>query len=440
MVRSKMTRANDLLIILLIAFLAVSPLAIGGNRPQFWLLNASGLLIIGACYFLAAARSRRNFTRALNEYKLLTGLAFVYPLLILLLILARFIASETHASITAAFGFLRVLSYLAFAWLAAQALNNPARALSAAYWTVAVLSALAFYGLMSADNVNLLLYEKTSYIGSLTGPFINRNSFATMLAIGATLSLALALNPGKHETRRDRTQANPLKLDRLIESALTFAPVLLFLSAILLTGSRMGLFVTFLGLGAVVLQTEELTRRSRLVIIILAVFLGVALVLGFLLSFGQYTFDRLGTTGASADVRSALYLSVIDMIRDAPLIGHGFDNFENAYRLYHVAPVSADIRWDQAHNTYLELWAELGIVVGSTPPLLCALAYVALRRKSRDPGTQYPQLAVAGASVILVGAVHSLVDFSLEMPANVFLLTFIIILGLAPRNVKREKP
>ena len=433
MTQSNMSRANQLLATLLMMFLALAPFGLGGNRPQFWLLNAAAILLITAAYFWASSRSDREFARVQNDKKILAGLAMAYPILILCTMAVRSSISDAPANVTAAFGILRVLSYVAFAWLAVQALGNPRRARSAATWLVAVLSALAFYGLLSTENPDLLLYEKTSYLGVATGPFINRNSFATMLALGAVLSLALALNPGGHETRRDRTQANPLKLDQLMGSALAFAPVLLFVSAVLMTGSRMGLFVTFVGLAAVILNANTLTRHGRFAVIIIATFLASALVIGFTLSFGQLTFDRLGTTGESADVRGALYRTVVDMIWAAPFLGHGFDNFEEAYRLYHAAPVSADIRWDQAHNTYLELWSELGLIVGSIPPLLCALAYAALRRRAKDPQTKYPQLAVAGQAAILVAAIHSLVDFSLEMPANVFLLIFIIALGLAPR-------
>jgi len=39
---------------------------------------------------------------------------------------------------------------------------------------------------------------------------------------------------------------------------------------------------------------------------------------------------------------------------------------------------------------------------------------------------------------LALGAVHSLVDFSLEMPANVYLLIFICALGLAPRERSAE--
>ena len=200
----------------------------------------------------------------------------------------------------------------------------------------------------------------------------------------------------------------------------------------------MCLFVTMLGMALVVLQSRWLSGVSRTAVIVVGLLLSLGLILFFALSFGQLTFDRLGSTGASADVRGALYLTIVSMIADAPLLGHGFDSFEQSYRLYHAAPVSADLRWDQAHNTYLELWAELGLLIGSLPPLLCLGALIALRRRATAPDNKYPHLAAAGVAAIAVGAVHSLVDFSLEMPTNVYLLILIIAFGLAPQSTRGD--
>jgi O-antigen ligase len=324
-----------------------------------------------------------------------------------------------------------------FAWLAFQALRNERRALTAARLTVIGLSILAFYGLISTDNPNLLFYEKISYDGFATGPFVNRNSFATLLAMGATLSLALAITPQDQSTRRSRTQSNPLKIDRVIGQALAFSPVLLFLSCALLTGSRMGLFVTFLGMGLVVLLGGRLSSVSRVKVMALGALLAIILIVVFTLSFGQLTFDRLGSTGASADVRGNLYITIINMIKEAPILGHGFDSFTQSYRLFHTAPVSADLRWDQAHNTYLELWAELGLLVGSIPPLICLLAGVNLYRRAIVSNSKAAPLACAGFASIFACAIHSLVDFSLEMPTNVYLLIFITAMGLAPQAKSR---
>ena len=125
------------------------------------------------------------------------------------------------------------------------------------------------------------------------------------------------------------------------------------------------------------------------------------------------------------------------MIKEAPILGHGFDSFTQSYRLFHTAPVSADLRWDQAHNTYLELWAELGLLVGSIPPIICLLAGVNLYRRAIVSNSKAAPLACAGFASIFACAIHSLVDFSLEMPTNVYLLIFITAMGLAPQAKSR---
>lgn len=437
MSKSRVSRANQTASWLLVLFLIGSSLALGGNRPQFWLLNFGVLSLVTALYLFLVTNSRSHLVGVEQSNRAIIYLALAYPVLVIALTLTHWFSSTNPSLLTPAFGLIRVFSYILFAWLAFQALRNERRALTAARLTVIGLSILAFYGLISTDNPNLLFYEKISYDGFATGPFVNRNSFATLLAMGATLSLALAITPQDQSTRRSRTQSNPLKIDRVIGQALAFSPVLLFLSCALLTGSRMGLFVTFLGMGLVVLLGGRLSSVSRVKVMALAVLLATILIVAFTLSFGQLTFDRLGSTGASADVRGNLYITIINMIKEAPILGHGFDSFTQSYRLFHTAPVSADLRWDQAHNTYLELWAELGLLVGSIPPLICLLAGVNLYRRAIVPKSKAAPLACAGFASIFACAIHSLVDFSLEMPTNVYLLIFITAMGLAPQAKSR---
>ena len=151
--------------------------------------------------------------------------------------------------------------------------------------------------------------------------------------------------------------------------------------------------------------------------------------------YGGVVFDRLGSTGMAADVRWALYENIWKVALERPLTGHGFDSFELAFRAGHELPVSPDLRWQNAHNTYLELWVELGFILGSLPPLICIVAL--LRLLKRGASNQYTgYLAQAAVAAIVIAAIHSLVDFSLEIEANVFLFLVILGLGLAPDDSK----
>ena len=151
---------------------------------------------------------------------------------------------------------------------------------------------------------------------------------------------------------------------------------------------------------------------------------GLAVALG-LLVYGQGLLERLGSVENAADIRMELYGQVIQMIASRPYLGYGGGAFELAYPLFHTPPVSPDLVWDRAHNTYLTLWAELGLIAGSIPILLLLLAgwriAIGLRQVRSDWTAK-----VAALGVLTAGALHSLVDFSLEIEAVTFAFVAIV--------------
>ncbi|MFN4211796.1 MAG: hypothetical protein ACK4G5_14600, partial [Devosia sp.] len=88
---------------------------------------------------------------------------------------------------------MRHLTYGAVFLLVVQVTQNPARReffLNAILAIVAIYCIQALISLQTGDTV--LGVTKRAYIGSATGPFVNRNSFATFLAMGAMIALVQA--------------------------------------------------------------------------------------------------------------------------------------------------------------------------------------------------------------------------------------------------------
>ena len=113
-----------------------------------------------------------------------------------------------------------------------------------------------------------------------------------------------------------------------------------------------------------------------------------------------------------------------------PWTGFGGGTFELAFPLVQHAPISPDLVWERAHNTYLALWADLGLIAGSLPILAIAvIGWTLLRNVTVRRGSWRSQIAAIG--VIVLGSVHSLSDFSLEIPAVTFLYIAVISIGLA---------
>jgi O-antigen ligase len=114
------------------------------------------------------------------------------------------------------------------------------------------------------------------------------------------------------------------------------------------------------------------------------------------------------------------------MIGDRPLTGFGGGSFSDAFQLYHRLPLSADFVWDRAHNLYLELLADMG-VFGVAP--LFAIAYIVWKIASTRSHGDGPVVQMAAVTVAVIAAVHSVVDFSLQVQAVV--LMFLLVLGVA---------
>lgn len=124
------------------------------------------------------------------------------------------------------------------------------------------------------------------------------------------------------------------------------------------------------------------------------------------------------------------------MIKARYLTGFGGDSFEQAYPLFHQISVDVDVTWEKAHSTYLALWAEYGLFFGSIPLLIFGVLFVRLLLAYLRSANPDPTM-LAALGVILVGAIHSLVDFSLEIQAVAFVFAIVTAAGYA-RIIERS--
>jgi O-antigen ligase len=331
----------------------------------------------------------------------------------------------------------RQLTYCLLFFLVLQvSVKDARRALLLDLLLLAILT-YAAYGEISLQAGDLILgAPKWAYPGSATGPFVNRNSFATFLAFGSVIAAArmggLLVRQSQRHVDDGPIQGNASRFI-LYGLAYTF-----LLAIIVATQSRMGLFSALVGAAAVLALTAIRVRRRRTLLWMAAGLVAAALVGAGL--FGRNLFDRLEFLGGSVDVRPALFAQTRELIALRPWTGFGGGSYQLAYPLVHDRPVPLDLVWDRAHNTYLSLWSELGLVFGTLPMLaLAAMALLLLRSLLARRGSFTAQSAALG--VLIVGAVHSTTDFSLEIEANTFIYLTVIAAGLASAiSARRERP
>ena len=114
---------------------------------------------------------------------------------------------------------------------------------------------------------------------------------------------------------------------------------------------------------------------------------------------------------------------------DFPLAGTGLNTYGIAMLAYQTH--GAEVRAVEAHNDYLQLAAEGGLLLG-LPALLAAGCFIReVRRRFREAADDTRTWWLrAGAVLGLVAvALQELVDFSLQMPGNAVL--FVLLMAIA---------
>jgi O-antigen ligase len=433
----------------LIAFVAYVPIPFGSNRPFFWMLNALIIGVIGLFYAGSLFRSSVKPRLGLSDIGLpvlLFSLAVVWlavqivPLNLLPHPSWASLEDSGRGAISAEPGetlgmLVRYVSYGLFFLLAVQVFVNRSRAhrlLQVLFWVAVGESILALASLYEFGDV-LLFFKKVAYEGNATGTFVNRNTFATFVAMGMVIGVALLFGDG----RNGENTRLPWLTRIFGRQGVIVVGMLVIAFGVAASQSRMGIFVA--GAGSLTVLVLSLFRvdgtRRFLAIAIIMCIIGGAMTLALT---GGIFFERLWNVDQSADGRMAVYAQTVDLIAQHPLLGSGGGSFEDTFNAIRHPPVSSDVIWNRAHNLYLELSVDLGIPVAAGVVLaVLLLAWRCLGAAFRRQESWEMPAASIGATV-LVG-LHSMVDFSMQIEGVVFFYLTILAAGVAQSTASTLK-
>jgi O-antigen ligase len=445
---SKTSPPNRILLWTIVILVALAPVPIGSNRPFFWAANGILVAIITLAY---AVGLRLTDTQVRIPLRAVWLPASLFAMAILWMVvqvaplpeeiahligLDSFLAGSQLLGVdvvhrlsvepSATLGMIvRYATYGLLFVLVLQTAANPHRARTltrAVFWIALLHSAAAILMLLKFGDT-LLYLPKWAYQGVATGFFVNRNSFATFAAFGIAAGTVLALD-GFLPARQGGVARAGARIEVTRNLLVHGVGIAILATAVALSASRMGAVVSALGATtAFVLAFLRPSGRRGGIAIGLLVLLAVAALV--IVLWGGRLAERIGSFETNADERLLLYRQVIDMIVARPWTGYGGGTFASAFPLFHHLPLSADVSWNAAHNLYLELFTDLGFV--AVAPLLAVLLLVArCARAVVDPRADWIAPAAA-LSMTVIAAVHSLVDFSLQIEANV--LIYVTILG-----------
>jgi O-antigen ligase len=256
---------------------------------------------------------------------------------------------------------------------------------------------------------------------------VNHNHYAGFLEMVLPFAVVYPVALWRHTRSRGHVTVAPA-----LAACGVWAPAGLIFAVIVYSYSRMGFIATtfsFFVMGTLALGARQLSwagrsRRRQVVTVGLVAALALA---GFVFLppdklIGR--FAQLVSTDPAGGGRAQLWAETIPLIRAYPFLGCGLGGYVTAFmRFKAFEPLVTD---DFAHNDYLQLLAELGVVGFAIGAVLAfSVVKTAVRKAvaSADFGTRYFAVACAGALAAIL--VHSPADFNLYIPANAMLLAWI---------------
>ena len=256
------------------------------------------------------------------------------------------------------------------------------------------------------------------------GPFANRNHFALFLAMGCVAAPAWAFSRG---TGAMSVQERPARWRAPVALGL----MILFLLAILASGSRAGLLLGVLGITAGLLLAcrpglDVLRRYPRLMVpvAITAIIATFGLVVLISVVAGRASsIERILTSDATQDFRARSLPIVLTMVREYFPAGSGFGSFDPLFRIHEPLSLLQLEYLNHAHDDFVEV-----VLEGGLPALLLllgALAWWASASfrawRSRLGEQTIPRM---GSAILLLVLVASVVDYPARTP---MIMAFIIV-------------
>jgi O-antigen ligase len=290
-----------------------------------------------------------------------------------------------------------------------------------AYLVVVVGLLMSVVGLVQSAYGTKAIYGviHTIYDWAIFGPYVNRSHFAGYVVMAIPLAVAFALEAlsglGREWRRRRRGLAvlGDPEANAFVRRS---AEAMMLVVGLIASQSRGGVVAFAVSMAALPFTSRH--RRAAAAVVLLVALLGVPW-----LGLGDIVLGFKGR-GIQAS-RIDMWRDMLPMFPSFPLLGSGFNAFGTAY-----APFQTIWRMDfigEAHDDYLQVLLDNGLVgAGLFAYLLFRTFEAAARAASRSA------FGVGLFGGLLALAVHALVDFNWQIPANA--ATYVALAALAFRE------
>lgn len=292
-----------------------------------------------------------------------------------------------------------------------------------------VLQVILAFGLLNiivsalqavTGNPMLYFYAQTS-TGVPVGLFANRNHYGAFLACLIPLITTFYV-----QYLRNHKDAN-----RTLALAIVAASLVTVLVTVGLTGSRAGMILTVIAIPMSLYLYMQGRRRSKATkgrnvlpaLIILTVLIAVLVV--WVLGDRNVAVERLLGTDLGQEQRIRSLPTMLEMLKLYFPLGSGAGSFVVTFRAAEPSDILTNVYLNRAHNDWLELVLEHGLVgglflVATVVSALLAGIQLLFGDRSRNP--EMRAYGFAGLAVLILLATASITDYPVRLPSLTALL------------------
>jgi O-antigen ligase len=340
--------------------------------------------------------------------------------------------------------FLKVLTYAILFWVILNNFRQRQEIERVVGIMIAIGLFLAVFGIIQKYSWNGKIYwvRELPQGSAPFGPYVNYNHFAGYMEIVLpfTVGYLLVQPPPRKGATTLRERFALWTSQQTSKSVLLMFAAMFMAAALILSSSRGGL-ISFIGsmvFFAFMLGTKRSSRRKGLRLVLACCGLGLIAAVWIGGHSAFVTLERLekGIQEPSREERLVVWRDTLQMAKDYPRFGSGFNTFEKIYPTYKTTPSQAVFQY--AHNDYLQLLAEGGVVALGVALCFIVIWYRAvilnwLRRQ--DPFAAH--MTLGGMTAVFAILIHSLTDFNLHIPANAIAIVTVFAVTL---NAVRVMP
>jgi len=452
--------------IFLLVFTVFLPWPHGGELIWQYLFFTACLFLVTGIFLIKNITNNNNIFTTLTHLKAPLSLLVIWllyhalqiiPLPISLLdITHQNLKSSTWQTISidpsvTLFELIKHTSYITIFILSLILLNTKKRIIALAQVIFFGSTVIALYSLINHytqgefNLINSLPPWTISWDKATHGTFSYQNHYASFLTLTIPLGYGLIyINIKNKFSQHFRVNKTRKLIDLMLSiNGLYILSLIVMVTALLKTASRGGTSIFILSI-VITFICLLLAQKQTAKTIVKKVLFGLVtlLVIVFMLIASGITdslTNRFETTGYNPNGRMLMQQTAITIISKRPIVGTGAGTYPIIQHQYKAEALGNSTMSKRAHNDYLELLANQGLIgftlLGLATTLLLIKLFKGLQKRRRNTKINLYGLQVGCFCAAIAILLHSLADFNFHLPVNAVYFYLIVAIGIKSQQI-----